>query len=170
MWGENSQFIRMNNSKVRQTGVIDDMSYSISLISNNRQTSTSQTITGDLITDKKRLTDVLDILRNNIKHIPEDPYIVYPIDGESSNEKHQGNLLSFDNAVNNLLPVMQGVDLTGIWASGSIYTGAANSLGQNHWFETETFSLDYSLITSNQRMVKDCFAGTIWNQDEYENI
>ena len=34
MWGENSQFIRMNNSKVRQTGVIDDMSYSISLISN----------------------------------------------------------------------------------------------------------------------------------------
>ena len=63
---------------------------------------------------------------------------------------------------------MQGVDLTGIWASGSIYTGAANSLGQNHWFETETFSLDYSLITSNQRMVKDCFAGTIWNQDEYE--
>ena len=168
MWGENSQFIRMNNSKVRQTGVIDDMSYSISLISNNRQTSTSQTITGDLITDKKRLTDVLDILRNNIKHIPEDPYIVYPIDGESSNEKHQGNLLSFDNAVNNLLPVMQGVDLTGIWASGSIYTGAANSLGQNHWFETETFSLDYSLITSNQRMVKDCFAGTIWNQDEYE--
>ena len=35
MWGENSQFIRMNNSKVRQTGVIDDMSYSISLISNN---------------------------------------------------------------------------------------------------------------------------------------
>ena len=60
MWGENSQFIRMNNSKVRQTGVIDDMSYSISLISNNRQTSTSQTITGDLITDKKRLIDDIE--------------------------------------------------------------------------------------------------------------
>ena len=30
MWGENSQFIRLNNSKVRQTGIVNDLSYSIS--------------------------------------------------------------------------------------------------------------------------------------------
>ena len=168
MWGENSQFIRLNNSKVRQTGIINDMSYSISLIFNNRQTSTSLTITGNSDLDKLRIMDVLINLRENIVHLPEDPYIVYPKDGENSEEINKGNLLDFDNAVFNLLPVMQGVDLTGIWASGSIYTGAANSLGQNHWFETETFSLDYSLITENQKMVKDCFAGYSWNKEEYE--
>ena len=27
MWGENSQFIRLNNSKVRQTGIVNDLSY-----------------------------------------------------------------------------------------------------------------------------------------------
>ena len=47
------------------------------------------------------------------------------------------------DAVNNLSPVMRGVDLTGIWASGKIFSGNANSLGLEHWFETETFSLDY---------------------------
>ena len=36
MWGENSQFIRLNNSKVRQTGIVNDLSYSIALISNKR--------------------------------------------------------------------------------------------------------------------------------------
>ena len=47
MWGENSQFIRLNNSKVRQTGIIDNMSYSISLIFNNRQVACSTTLNGN---------------------------------------------------------------------------------------------------------------------------
>ena len=33
--GESSQFIRFNNSKVRQTGIIDDMNFSMTLLSNN---------------------------------------------------------------------------------------------------------------------------------------
>ena len=45
--GENSQFIRFNNSKVRQTGLIDDMSFSMILICNNRKTSLSMTLTGN---------------------------------------------------------------------------------------------------------------------------
>ena len=34
MWGESSQFIRINNSKVRQTGIVDDLSFSLGLIFN----------------------------------------------------------------------------------------------------------------------------------------
>lgn len=168
MWGETSQFIRLNNSKIRQTGIIDDMSYSLALIANRRQVSCSTTLNGDVELDKNHLLNILNSLRCDIGKVPEDPYIVYPKEGKSSNEKNRGSLLDFDKSVNSLLPVTQGVDLAGIWASGSVYTGVANSLGQQHWFETETFSLDYSLITKDKKMVKDCFAGTHWNQDEYE--
>ena len=112
MWGESSHFIRLSNSKVRQTGVVDDMSYSISLISNKRQAATSLTITGEFNTDKSRILDVLNTLRDNIKSLPEDPYIVYPENGENSNEKHTGSLLDFNEAIDKLLPIMQGVDLT----------------------------------------------------------
>ena len=35
--GENSQFIRFNNSKVRQTGLVDDMNFSMTLLCNNRK-------------------------------------------------------------------------------------------------------------------------------------
>ena len=169
LWGESSQFIRFNNSKIRQTGIVDDMSYSICLIHNKRQVAASSTITGNFSSDQLNISSILEALRNDIKQVPEDPFIVYPESMQSSKETNKGSLLSTKDAVDSLLPVMQGVDLTGIWASGLIYTGAANSLGQTHWFETETFSLDYSLITYvGQKMVKDCFAGTHWNQDQYE--
>tara|TARA_Y100000758_G_scaffold301798_1_gene268383 strand:+ start:62 stop:1384 length:1323 start_codon:yes stop_codon:yes gene_type:complete len=169
MWGENSQFIRINNSKIRQTGIVNDLSYSMTLISNKRQVSHSLTITGVLDTDKAKLETILNKLREDITQVPEDPFIVYPESTKSSEEKHKGDLLPAEDAIKMLLPIMQGTDLTGLWASGRIYTGVANSIGQVHWFETETFSLDYSLITKDKKMVKDCFAGTHWNQLEYEN-
>ncbi|MBI45208.1 MAG: Zn-dependent protease [Candidatus Marinimicrobia bacterium] len=169
MWGENSQFIRINNSKIRQTGIVKDLSYSMQLIANKKQVSYSSTITGILDTDQSTLKSILNKLRLDITQVPEDPFIVYPQTTNCSEEKHKGELIPFEDSIKMLMPVMQGTDLTGLWASGLIYTGVANSLGQTHWFETETFSLDYSLITKNQKMVKDCFAGTHWNQKEYEN-
>ena len=168
MWGENSQFIRLNNSKIRQTGIVKDLSFSMSLISNERQVSLSRTITGNYEEDAIVLQSNLKELRRDINEVPKDPYIVYPSSDTSSNEIYKGALLPFDNAVDNLLPIMQGVDLTGLWSSGLIYTGVANSVGQSHWFETETYSLDYSLITTDKKMVKDCYAGTKWNQEDYE--
>ena len=167
--GENSQFIRFNNSKVRQTGLVDDMNFSITLLSNNRKCSISMTLTGDENSDKLLLESYLNKLRDDVKNIPEDPFIVYPVLSESSKEKYNGSLLEFKNAADHLVPIMNGVDLTGIWASGKIFSGNANSLGLEHWFETETFSLDYSLITADKKMVKACYAGTHWDQNEYES-
>ena len=168
--GESSQFIRFNNSKVRQTGLIDDLSFSMILICNNRKTSISMTLTGNTDTDKLLITSYLEKLRDNVKAMPEDPYIVMPILSNSSKEINTGILLEHKDSVNHLLPVMKGVDLTGLWASGKIFSGNSNSLGMEHWFETETFGLDYSLITPSKQMVKACYGGTKWDQDEYENF
>ena len=168
--GENSQFIRFNNSKVRQTGLIDDMSFSMILISNNRKSSISLTLTGNIDNDKSLILFNLNQLRDNVKFLPEDPFIVMPTVAKSSSEIYSGSLLNNKDSVNNLIPAMQGVDLTGIWASGKIFSGNANSMGLEHWFETETFSLDYSIINDEQKMVKACYAGTHWNQKEYEDF
>lgn len=167
--GESSQFIRFNNAKIRQTGLVDDINYSVILIANNRKCSVSMTLKGIEVDDKLVIESYLNKLRNDIKNIPEDPYLVMPTFTDSSNDKYRGELLDFKNAADYLTPVMSGVDLTGIWASGKIFLGNANSLGLEHWFETETFSLDYSLINSSNKMVKACYAGTKWDQSDYEN-
>ena len=69
MWGENSQFIRFNNSKVRQTGLIDDMTFSMILICNNRKSSMSMTLTGAEDKDRSLLDLYLEKLRDNINSL-----------------------------------------------------------------------------------------------------
>ncbi len=167
--GENSQFIRFNQSKVRQSGLVDDASLSIVLIKDERTCSGSFTLTGNISTDEATAMEELNRLRDEVGTLPKDPFVVMPEDAGSSREEHNGSLLNKEEAVSALSPAMQGVDLAGIWATGRIFTGNANSAGQKHWFATDTFSLDYSLITPDERMVKGTFAGSHWDQSEYEN-
>ena len=167
--GENSQFVRFSQSKVRQSGLVDDASLSIVLIKDERTCSGSFTLTGNITADEETAMEELNRLRDEVGTLPKDPFVVMPEDTGSSREEYNGRLLNEEEAVSALSPAMQGVDLAGIWASGRIFTGNANSAGQKHWFATDTFSLDYSLITPDERMVKGTFAGSHWDQSEYEN-
>ena len=169
-WGENSHFTRFNNSKVRQNGFVSDATMSISLISNQKTCSASFSISKNLETDYAKAIRHLNSLREEIVYLPEDPFIVFPESGQSSTNHNKGQLLSYKNVVEVLSPVINDVDLAGIWASGDIYVGYANSKNLFHWFETESFSFDYSLITKSERMVKDTFAGTHFNEESYNKF
>ena len=166
--GEESQFIRLNNAKIRQTGLVDDASIQLKFISNNRTCTGSFTISGNKTVDMERGKSEIERMRIESTQILEDPYIVMPSDFGSSEHIASANGLSFDNAVDAILPAVQGIDFVGILANGKMYRGNANSLGQEHWFETESFCLDYSLVTKTHQMVKGTFAGSDWNQQNFE--
>tara|TARA_Y100001970_G_scaffold255799_1_gene332848 strand:+ start:2784 stop:4106 length:1323 start_codon:yes stop_codon:yes gene_type:complete len=165
--GENSQYIRFNNAKIRQTGCIDDANIYLNFIKNNRSCKTSISFQGKQSIDLNNVLDQVQIMRDEINQLPEDPFIVKPGNYESIVEINKGMLIDKNNVVDKILPLIQGVDFTGIWASGPIYRGSANSNGQKNWFETESFSLDYSLITKNEKMVKGTFAGSEWDQENF---
>ena len=166
--GENSQFIRLNNAKIRQTGLVDDADIKLKMIANNRTCSGSFTLSGDDGVDLSRGSSEVERMRLESKEILEDPYIVMPSESGSSHEVKSANGLAFNDAVDAIMPAAQGVDFVGVLANGRMYRGNLNSLGQEHWFETESFCLDYSLVTKEHQMVKGTFAGTDWNQDKYE--
>ena len=52
--GENSQFIRINNASIRQTGLVDDANLGLKFISNNRTCEGSITVSGDYDIDLSR--------------------------------------------------------------------------------------------------------------------
>ncbi|MBT3217118.1 MAG: TldD/PmbA family protein [Candidatus Marinimicrobia bacterium] len=166
--GENSQFIRLSKAKIRQTGLVHDFDLGLKMIHNGRTVSGGITLSGHSEFDEAQSLEILGNLREEIVQLPEDPFIVIPKGSPSSDEIQTANGLHIDDAVGALIPAMADADLVGIWASGKIYRGNANSLGQFHWFETDSFSLDYSLVTPNHQMVKGTFSGQDWNQDEYE--
>ncbi len=166
--GENSQFIRVNNAKVRQTGLVNDADISLELISNQRICHGSITVKEPFDSFQAEALSELKRMRDEVVQLPEDPFIVLPENAGSSHEVRSGNGLNESQAVDALLPSMDGADLVGIYASGKICRGNANSTGQKHWFETDTFSLDYSIVTPDHKMVKGTYAGTDWNQKAYE--
>ena len=127
------------------------------------------TLKGIEADDKLVIESYLNKLRNDIKNIPEDPYLVMPTFTDSSNDKYRGELLDFKNAADYLTPAMSGVDLTGIWASGKIFLGNANSLGLNTGLKLKLFHLIILLSTLQIKFVKACYAGTKWDQSDYEN-
>ena len=167
--GENSVFIRFNNAKIRQIGHVDDASISLNLMKNGKSCRGGCTFRGEKQIDIPRVQQELHRLRYEVDELPIDPFIVLPEDHGSTREVNTGNILSDDAIVNAVLPVIQGVDFTGIWASGPMFRGSANSAGQRHWFSTETYSLDYSLITPDEKMVKGTYAGSDWNQEKFES-
>jgi predicted Zn-dependent protease len=167
--GENSQFIRFNNGSVRQTGMVDDADIELKFISNNRICGGGFTISGDMEIDLARGKHEIERMRYETNELPEDPFLVLPKNLGSSNVVKEANGLKFEDSIDAILPAMSGTDFVGILANGKMFRGNANSKGQNHWFETDTYSLDYSLVTSAHQMVKGSFSGSDWNQEEYES-
>ena len=167
--GEESQFIRLNNAKIRQTGLVNDADIHMKMIANGTTCTGSFTLSGNDYIDTKRAKLEIDRMRLESTQILKDPYLIKPGGSGSSREIKKSNGLSFNDAVDAILPAIQGVDFVGILSNGKMYRGNSNSLGQEHWFETESFSLDYSLVAANHQMVKGTFAGTDWDQNEYEH-
>jgi len=168
--GEHSNFTRINAARVRQIGNVHEATLGFNFIFQGRRTTSSISLSGDPQEDLRSASHELERLRTEIVQLPEDPFLVIPDSTETSTSEKTGSLPAPEEVPEVLLPAMSGVDLTGIWASGRIFQGSANSAGGHHWFASDSFSLDYSLITPSEKMVKATFAGTEWNQQAYEGF
>jgi predicted Zn-dependent protease len=166
--GEVSQFTRFNHAKVRQTGIVQDGTLQLQLISQQRTSSIEFPCTGDVEIDIPQARAALASVRDELPHLPVDPYLVIPTGAANSREVHPGNLLSDPEVVGNLLPVVAGLDFTGLYAAGTVMRGYADSNDQKHWFATESYTLDYSLFTSGGQAVKGTLAGSDWQPELYQ--
>ena len=165
--GEESQFTRFNQAKVRQTGSVINGSLTLTLMVNQRVANESLSFTGNKKVDWPLLLATLQGLRKELVQLPPDPHLVLPQGDAQSREVYPGQLLSPEAVVPNVLPKLAGLDAAGLYAGGRSLQAYADSAGQRHWFETETFTLDYSLFTKQGQAVKGIYAGRIWQDAAY---
>lgn len=164
---EQSQFTRFNHAKVRQTGTVNDGSVQLTWMHNQRSSYRVFPFTGDSELDKQQALAAIASLREEVPQLPEYPYLVFPSGGATSDETHTGQLLEPDAVVPTLLPVVSDLDFTGIYAAGTVIRAYADSVGQQHWFATDSYSLDFSLFTPEGQAVKETLAGSQWDQSTY---
>ena len=76
--GEESQFIRLNNAKIRQTGLVNDADIHMKMIANGRTCTGSFTLSGNNDMDTKRSGLEIERMRLESTQILEDPYLIIP--------------------------------------------------------------------------------------------
>lgn len=167
--GEESLFIRLSQSKVRQASEVIQGYLTMDFISHHRHTKSTFLMTGDFTVDLKTALQVVEHCREECKHLPDDPYLVLPQQGENSDEEHYGSLPEIETIAAILLKPVHSHDLVGLLTSGTLIRSHMNSEGQFHWFLTDNFYFDYSLYTSSQKAIKAVYAGTHWQDHEYSS-
>lgn len=165
--GEDSLFMRVNQAKVRQISEVTQVSLKIKFISGKRQVEYRTSLIGNSESDIQHTQDILKQCRKDCEALPEDPYVVFPEAGESSEENHFGEGLKKEEIAETLLKPAESLDLAGLYTSGTLMRGQMNSKGQFHWFSTDNFYFDYSLYTPSQKALKAGYAGTKWRTPDY---
>ena len=165
--GEQSQFIRFNQAKVRQIGTVRDGQLTLTLMTQQRNAAQTIPVTGVWDQDWATLLDAFDALRRDVPQLPTDPFEVVPSGSATSTETHPGKIPAPKYAADLILSPVVNLDFTGLYAGGTVMRGYADSAGQYHWFSTDSFTLDYSIFTTSGQAVKGTYAGRHWQPDRY---
>lgn len=161
--GEDSDFVRLNQGRVRQPGSVTQRRMTVRLIAGKRHAAHSLTLCGDAARDSIELAAVVTRLRDALPDLADDPHLMLPDGVVSTRAERGGNLPPSAAIVDAVLAAAQGEDLVGLLAAGPVYRGFANSEGQRNWHAATTFNLQWSLYHRADKAVKSAYAGFAWD-------
>jgi predicted Zn-dependent protease len=165
---EESNFVRFNKSAVRQAGSIKQIGFTLSLIANQRRAESRLTLSGMAESDQALIRAALETLRRDLGDLPEDPYLLFNQTPVSTEHIGASKLPSDAEMLEQVISAGRGKDLVGIFASGAIYKGFANSLGQRNWHRVDNFNFEWCLYHTADKAVKSGYAGTHWDAAELQ--
>ena len=165
--GEDSDFVRFNQGRIRQAGSVRQQRLSLELIDGRRHAGASATLSGEHDVDLARMRAIIADLRDRLPLLPEDPYLQYATDVQSTEHHAEARIPAPEAAVDRIRSSAGDLDLVGVYAAGGIHSGFANSLGQRNWFDTRNFNFDWSFYVSGDKAVKSAYAGQDWDDDAF---
>jgi len=168
---EESTFVRLNKARIRQAGNVKQISITLSLSNKEkRNLKSSVRLNGNFDRDMSTLIKTLNYLKRELPDLPKDPYLLYSNSIHSTSISHDDSSQDDREILDHILMSAQGLDLVGIYSSGYIYTGFANSLGQINWHSNFSFSFDYSVYNKNNNAIKLNYSSKKWDKSKYDLI
>lgn len=165
--GENTQFYRYNESKLRQSTTVSQYYCNLVFIKDNRLISKSLNLTFNENIDFNLSSKLINESRENAKNLPESRGVVLPQSGECSSQIIESASVDNIDVNKEILSNLSDVDMAGIFVSGPVSKGVSNSKGLKHWFTSNSFYFDYSLYSAKQKAVKSCYAGSAWDSEKF---
>ena len=159
---ERSDFVRFNKALVRQAGSVAQSYLSLRLARERRQAAASIALAGN-DDDFALARSTLARLRETLRGLPEDPWLLVNEAPQSDEAERRGTLAPAPEVVEQAMSASRGRDLVGFYAGGTIYRGFANSFGQRNWHEVDSFNFDWSFYRQADQAVKTSYAGFDWD-------
>lgn len=164
---ESSDFVRFNRSAIRQSGHVRQIMLRLDLMHERRHAGCELALSGRLEQDRAALEGAIARLRHRIAGLPEDPHLLVSTEVRSTRHVVPSRLPETGGMVEDILAAAQGTDMVGFLASGPVYRGFANSLGQRNWHEASSFNVDWSLYLRRDKAVKSVYAGFDWDSGAF---
>lgn len=162
---EDSDFVRLNQNRVVQAGHVNQIELNLSLICGQRQASARCCVAGDMAADVPLLMDWIARLREQRTVLDDDPFLLFNKHVQNSETIVPRSLPASASMVAEIMSLAEDLDLVGHLASGTVYRGFGNSLGQRNWYCKANFNFDWSLFQKNGKAVKAQYAGFEWDRD-----
>ena len=163
--GEDSNFVRINQNRIRQSGHVRQLEITLNLSDGKRHASMESTLTGDLDHDLQQLGLSLQYLRKQMGELEPDPYLNFNSKPQDSETISSDPVLSSSEVIADIITAADGMDLVGFYADGTLFRGFANSLKQKNWYSKANFNFDWSCYLEGDKAVKSRYAGFQWNSD-----
>ena len=164
--GEETDFIRFNNGKVRQATNVTQGTLSLEMISHKKRISLDIMLSSDEELNQTRLDNALKELHNGLECLDIDPFVPVTINNGSHHVNNLCELPLSETFLEALGEASVGKDLAGLWCCGHNFVGNKNSLGQSHWFASSSFYFDYSIYSGKERAVKGSYSGREFLADD----
>ncbi|AAU92982.1 conserved hypothetical protein [Methylococcus capsulatus str. Bath] len=167
---ENQTYLRFNTGKVRQATGVRQWRLELDFRARDRQVTFTTDLSGRVDRDHRDLHALLARARSDAASLPPDPFAA-PLENPSQSEEwHEVATPDPAEVIEQVAVATAGTDFAGLFAAGPQIRAVRNSTGQNHWFATSGFFLDYSLFTVNSagenKAVKGLLSGTGWRASE----
>ncbi|MBC7421411.1 MAG: Zn-dependent protease [Bdellovibrio sp.] len=163
---EESDFIRFNQSKIRQNTSVNQHDLMLTYQSNQRLYKTKFSLTLDLEVDLKFALAKIKLLREQLNNTDENPQF-FAMENNGTSEVYKKNDRPDTTQLMALISdTFKDSDLAGFWTSGPIRQASINSKGQFHYFETDSFFFDYSLY-NGPRAAKGFYSSAQWNEKAF---
>lgn len=164
---EQSDFVRFNGGRIRQTGQVVQGKLGVRLIDGARQASLSLTICGDPDADLAALADALATLRDSLRDAPDDPHLLFDTTSWQRETRRDGRLPEAAALARTVAECAHGLDFVGFYAGGTLSRGFASTRGSRGWYAVTNFDFSWSLYDPSGRAIRTRYTGDDWRDAEF---
>jgi predicted Zn-dependent protease len=161
--GEQSDFIRFNAGKVRQSGWVEQARVTLRLVDGSRQAYSTFDLGGDAHADMSDVSEALSVLRESLLDASDDPHLMFDTGSWTRSTCRDGRLPDPEALVELVAHSTRGLDFVGFYAGGMVSRGFASTTGSRGWYEVKNFNFSGSFHQPNGMAIKTTYAGDAWD-------